>query len=166
MKQNERIKDIIIAVLLIVIFIYFILGINSLSHGDKMGFFNLRCYIMSSDSDESNANAGDLIVATKIKTENIKENDSIIYKKNNRLYIEEAKENNLQDKEVVGKFLFKVKGLGNIAMFMRTPLGIINILMIFVCAIIIIKKIVKNREESSQDDLKTIESDNQNKNEN
>lgn len=131
-----------------------------------MGFFNFRCYIMSSDSDESNANAGDLIVATKIKTENIKENDSIIYKKNNRLYIEEAKENNLQDKEVVGKFLFKVKGLGNIAMFMRTPLGIINILMIFVCAIIIIKKIVKNREESSQDDLKTIESDNQNKNEN
>lgn len=166
MKQNERIKDIIIAVLLIVIFIYFILGINSLSHGDKMGFFNFRCYIMSSDSDESNANAGDLIVATKIKTENIKENDSIIYKKNNRLYIEEAKENNLQDKEVVGKFLFKVKGLGNIAMFMRTPLGIINILMIFVCAIIIVKKIVKNREESLQDDLKTIESDNQNKNEN
>lgn len=162
MKQNERIKDVIIAVLLIIIFIYFILGMRSLSRGDKMGFFNLRFYIMSSDSNEANTNAGDLIVATKIKKENIKENDSIIYKKNNRLYIEEAKGNNLKDEEVSGKLLFRMKGLGNIALFMRTPLGIINILMIFICAVIIIKKIVKIREDDLSEEKKTMESNTQN----
>ena len=164
MKQNERIKDIIIAVLLIIIFIYFILGLSSLSRGDKMGFFNLRFYIMSSDSSESNTNAGDLIVATKIKKENIKDNDSIIYKKNNRLYIEEANGDNFKNEDVSGKLLFRMKGLGNIALFMRTPLGIINILMIFVCAVIIIKKITNSREDLP-DEAKTIELNSQNKDE-
>ncbi len=145
MEKNERIKDIIIAVLLIIIFIYFILGINSMSHGNKMGFFNLRFYIMSSDSNEVNTNTGDLIVATKIKKAKIKENDSVIYKKNNKLYIEEAKDNNIQEQEIMGKLLFRIKGLGNIALFMKTPLGIINILMIFVCVIIIVRKIAQNK---------------------
>lgn len=146
-SKIEKAKDIGIAVLLIIIFIYFILGINSLSHGDKMGFFNLRFYIMSSESIETNSNAGDLVVASKIKPEKVKENDRIIYKKNNRIFIKNAGKTEQQNNEIVGKVLFKIKGLGNIAMFMKTPLGILNMLMIALCVGIIIKKITQNKEE-------------------
>ncbi|MBR1654163.1 MAG: hypothetical protein IJ690_04350 [Clostridia bacterium] len=146
-SKVEKVKDICIAVLLIIIFIYFILGINSLSHGDKMGFFNLRFYIMSSESVETSSNAGDLVVARKIKPERVKENDRIIYKKNNRTYIKNADISDQQNGEVVGKVLFKIRGLGNIAMFMKTPLGILNMLMIALCVVIIIKKITQNKEE-------------------
>lgn len=146
-SKVEKAKDICIAVLLIIIFIYMILGINSLSHGDKMGFFNLRFYIMSSESVETNSNAGDLVVARKIKPEKVKENDRIIYKKNNRTYIKDAGVSEEQNGEIVGKVLFKIKGLGNIAMFMKTPLGILNMLMIALCVVIIIKKITQNKEE-------------------
>lgn len=170
----EKIKTICIILLSIILFIYLALGINNMRNGGKMGFFTLRFYIMSSVSNESGTSTGDLIVANNTKANNIKENDDIIYKRNNTMIIKKViktenkdNENNIfiendnantnskiENDKIMGKVLFKIKGVGNIAMFIQTPLGTVNIILIFVCILILIRKIftANNNDSDNNDD--------------
>ncbi|MBR2240206.1 MAG: hypothetical protein IJ890_02320 [Clostridia bacterium] len=159
----EKVKNVCIIVLSIILFIYLVLGINSMMHGEKMGFFNLRFYIMSSDSKEANTTLGDLVIAKKININKIKENDNIIYKRDNKMFIKKVikidneqgsnifvKEDDvisneiIENAEIMGKVLTVQKGFGNIALFIKSPIGAFNMLMIMICVIIIIKKLMKN----------------------
>ena len=173
-EVSEKIKDILIVVLSIVLVVYLVLGINSIAHGDKFGFFNLRFYIVSSDVNNSETSSYDLINTTKIKKEKVKENNTIVYKKNNRtyvdrvvldkynnLYVESENINNqgsLQDIDVQGKVIGTAKGFGNLAIFLKSPLGVFNMVMIAVCVAIIIKKINDNNksteDRTEKDDMK------------
>ena len=171
----EKLKDIAIIILSIILLVYLILGITSMLHGDKMGFFNLRFYIMSSDSEETNSSLGDLVVAKKIKAKKIKKDDNIIYKRNNHVYAkkviktesqEEIKiyvekistssnENSIEqieNDEIMAKVLFKVRGIGNIAVFIKSPLGLLNMIMIGLCIVIILKKMKRNEQDEDNDD--------------
>ena len=154
-----------------------IIGIKSISSGGKMGFYTLRFFIMSSDSAETSTNDGDLIVANKMRVSKLKENDVIIYKLNNRYVIKKIekfeKEDNNRDisiyvkksvkdsendeyekvdnKDIAGKELFKIKGVGNVALFIKSPMGALNLLVILLCTYIILKKIAeKNKEQESK----------------
>ncbi len=161
----EKVKNVCIIVLSIILFIYLVLGINSMMHGEKMGFFNLRFYIMSSDSKEANTTLGDLVIAKKININKIKENDNIIYKRDNKMFIKKVikidneqgsnifvKEDDvisneiIENAEIMGKVLTVQKGFGNIALFIKSPIGAFNMLMIMICVIIIIKKLMKNNK--------------------
>lgn len=172
-EKIEKIKTLVIILLSIILFVYLVLGINSITHGGKLGFFSLRFYIMSDNSEESNTTTGDLVIARKTKPNKIKANDNIIFKKDNSMYITnvtESKNNqgestyfvkatnmttneNLNDVEILGKVITRIRGIGNIAMFIQSPLGTLNLLFITICIIILIKKIVENNED------KTIDSD-------
>lgn len=165
-KKVDKIKDILIGLLSIVLVIYLILGINSIAHGDKFGFFNLRFYISSSDS--SDASMGDLVISRKIKAPKVKENDKIVYKRNNKVFINKVvnekmdnTENQLcvinnnekvsiNDVDVVAKVLCTTKGFGNMAMFIKSPIGMLNMLLIALCIVIIVKKIISNKQEQPQ----------------
>lgn len=170
-ELSERIKDICIVILSIILFVYLVLGINSMIHGDKMGFFNLRFYIMSSNSTETNSSLGDLVVAKKTNISKIKKDDDIIYKRNNRMYVKKVirtdsdnggniyiendnviSNETVKDVEIMGKVLFKVGGFGNIAMFIQSPIGALNMAMIAVCIFLIIKKMTRNSQDSNGDD--------------
>lgn len=173
MKKNvEKIKDISIVVLSIILVIYLILGINSISHGDKFGFFNLRFYIMSYDSQETNASLGDLVISTRTRTSRVKENDKIVYKKNNRVFINkvfsETNENNekqlyvlnennkenINDVDVIAKVACVTKGFGNMAMFLKSPIGMFNMFMIGVCIFLLAKKIMSNQPKTIDNNSK------------
>lgn len=172
-KKVDKIKDILIGLLSIVLVIYLILGINSIAHGDKFGFFNLRFYISSSDS--SDASMGDLVISRKIKAPKVKENDKIVYKRNNKVFINKVvnekmdnTENQLcvinnnekvsiNDVDVVAKVLCTTKGFGNMAMFIKSPIGMLNMLLIALCIFIIVKKIISNKQEQPQ--IQTIETE-------
>lgn len=165
-KKVDKIKDILIGLLSIVLVIYLILGINSIAHGDKFGFFNLRFYISSSDS--SDASMGDLVISRKIKAPKVKENDKIVYKRNNKVFINKVvneKMDNIEnqlcvinnnekvsinDVDVVAKVLCTTKGFGNMAMFIKSPIGMLNMLLIALCIVIIVKKIISNKQEQPQ----------------
>ena len=172
-KKVDKIKDILIGLLSIVLVIYLILGINSIAHGDKFGFFNLRFYISSSYS--SDASMGDLVISRKIKAPKVKENDKIVYKRNNKVFINKVvnekmdnTENQLcvinnnekvsiNDVDVVAKVLCTTKGFGNMAMFIKSPIGMLNMLLIALCIFIIVKKIISNKQEQPQ--IQTIETE-------
>lgn len=170
-EKIEKIKTLVIILLSIILFVYLVLGINSITHGGKLGFFSLRFYIMSDNSEESNTTTGDLVIAKKTKPNKIKANDNIIFKKDNSMYITnvtESKNNqgestyfvkatnmttneNLNDVEILGKVITRIRGIGNIAMFIQSPLGTLNLLFITICIIILIKKIVENNEDETID---------------
>ena len=82
---------------------------------------------------------------------------SLIVKKvvegnDNKLYIETSKNQyELNDIEVHGKVIGRAKGLGNIAMFLKSPVGIVNLLLIALCVLIIIKKISDNNKKLLED---------------
>lgn len=170
-EKIEKIKTLVIILLSIILFVYLVLGINSITHGGKLGFFSLRFYIMSDNSEESNTTTGDLVIAKKTKPNKIKANDNVIFKKDNSMYITnvtESKNNqgestyfvkatnmttneNLNDVEILGKVITRIRGIGNIAMFIQSPLGTLNLLFITICIIILIKKIVENNEDETID---------------
>lgn len=171
----KKLRNIFIIALCIILFVYLSICINSYINGNKIGIFSFRFYIMSSNSSESGVNSGDLVIAKNIKIEDIKENDDIIYKRNDSLVVKKIKivENNnghinfyIQDDEVinnekvenaqiVGKVVFKINGFGNFALFAQSPLGTCSILAIAICIFIIINKIVRTlKEGKSQDELK------------
>lgn len=174
-KKTDKIKDILIGVLSIILVIYMILGINSIAHGDKFGFFNLRFYISSSESGDAEASMGDLIISRRIKAPKVKENDKIVYKRNNKVFvnkvINEKKENNenqlcvinnnekvsINDVDVVAKVLCTTKGFGNMAMFIKSPIGMLNMFMIALCIVILIKKIMSNKQEDTE--IQTIDNE-------
>ena len=173
----ERIKTICIILLSIILFIYLAIGIFNMSKGGKMGFFSLRFYIMASDSNEAGTSSGDLIIARKMNVKRLKQNDDVIYQKNNimiikkvskaennagniSIYVENDKNNSeekLDNAHIVGKVLHRVKGIGNVAMFIQSPLGTVNLILIVICIFILIKKLMYNNK--SDDDEESISND-------
>lgn len=169
----EKAKSICIIILLIIFFVFLIIGINNLANGKKMGFFTLRFFIMSSDSAETNSSTGDLIVGRKVLVNHIKENDDIVFNKNNKMIIKKvikvSNENNeygiqveddknessekVENKEIMAKVLFKVRGIGNIAMFIQSPLGMFNMILIIFCVFVIVGKIINNNKEVEVDKI-------------
>lgn len=172
-SKIERAKTICIIILSIILFVFLTIGINNMTHGGKMGFFTLRFFIMSTDSSETSSSAGDLVVANKTKAAKIKENDIIIYKRNNVLAIkkvismedENGKTNlhiendkmltneKIEDVEIMGKVLFTVKGIGNVAMFIQSPLGMLNIFLLICCIFIIISKMINGNKEVEEEKI-------------
>ena len=181
--ESKKIRNTCIVLLFIILFVYLVIFVNSIMNGNKVGFFSYRFYIMSTDSTESDTNVGDLIIAKNVKAKDIKVNDSIIFKKNDSMVIKKVigtDENdgntniyiendsvifneNIQNAQIYGKVVHIVKGLGNVARFIQSPLGSINILLIVLCIFIIIKKISANMKS---EDVETNENKESEKNEN
>ena len=169
--RNKRIRNICIIVLCVILFIYMVICVNSIMNKNKIGFFSYKFYIMSSDSLESNIKTGDLVIAKDIKVEDFKENDDVIYARKDNLIVKKVirvdkngSEVNLiipNDKEILdekienthieGKVVHVIRGLGNVALFIQSPMGTLNILIIAVCLFIIVKKIGKEVKEKSED---------------
>lgn len=169
--KNKRVRNISIFLLCIILFIYLAIGINSIISKNKLGLFSLKFYIMSSDSTEANKKAGDLIVAENTKVDNIKENDYIIYQKDDELFIKKVikvdsqngkvnlyiendnvlSNEKMQDAQIMGKVLFSIKGLGNVALFIQSPLGTLNVFIIMICIFIIVRKISKTIQDDKED---------------
>lgn len=171
--KNKNIRNICICLLCIILFIYLTICINSYMNNNKIGFFSYRFYIMSSDSSEANINSGDFVVAKSIKIEDIKKDDNIIYqidddmivKKvrdvqningNVSLYVQEDlkilndKDNN---SKIIGKVKFKIKGIGNFALFLQNPVGVCSMIITIGCIIIIIKKVNQNLNDDLEDEV-------------
>ena len=149
----KKIRNIFIIALCIILFVYLSICINSYINGNKIGIFSFRFYIMSSNSSDSEVNSGDLVIAKNVKIEDIKENDDIIYKRNDSLVVKKIKDDNVinnekvEDAQIIGKVIFSINGFGNFALFAQSPIGTCSILAIAVCIFIIINKIVKTLTE-------------------
>lgn len=122
--------------------------------------FGYKPFIVLSGSMRGTFNYGDLIVTKEIDTKELKVGDVISFRNskdfvtthrivgmsstNSKCYITKGDNNNDRDleevcpKQVEGKYLYKIAGLGNIVLFIQRPIGfIIMMSMIIVLCIYI-----------------------------
>ena len=174
--QNQRkirkLKLIVLIILIPILLISLVILINSYVRPNEVpSFLGWKPFIVLSGSMETQISAGDLVVVKQVDTNTLKKGDIIAFKENDIVithrideiiqeenttkYITKGDNNNTQDvgyvlpEQVEGVYQFKVARLGNLAMFIQTPLGMIVCLSIPVIIIVLLQAAnsKKEREE-------------------
>lgn len=181
-KLKQTFNIIIFILLLIILFVYFVILVNSIINKEAtLNFFRWKPFIVVSDSIEADVYAGDMAIVKDVKLENLQIGDTIVYRRENDAAIKkikDIKQENGESKIIIendnviknesinsyieGKYMFKIPGLGNIMLFLQTPLGGIILFSIFIYIICIIKLISSRSsneeiEEEKAKDEKTNE---------
>ncbi len=163
MQKFKKIISIVILVVLIpILFVSMVILINSYTHPNKIpSFFGWKPFIVLSGSMETQISVGDVVVVKEVDTNTLKKGDIIAFNENNIVithrineviyedgktkYITKGDNNNTQDsgyvtpEQVEGVFQFKISRLGNLAMFVQTPIGMIVCLSIPVIILVVIQ---------------------------
>ncbi len=163
MKKIKKIFSILILIILIpILVVSSVILINSYKYPDKVpSFFGWKPFIVLSGSMESEISVGDIVVVKEVDTSKLKKGDIIAFKQNEVVithrideiknedgitkYITKGDNNNTQDKgyvlpeQIEGVFQYKVSRLGNLAMFIQTPTGMVVTLSIPILLLILIQ---------------------------
>lgn len=169
-KIKKAISIIAILILLPILLMSIVILVDSYTHPDEVpSFFGWKPFIVLSGSMETQISAGDIVVVKEIDTNELKKGDIIAFKDGNIVithridevteidgktqYITKGDNNSTQDigyvlpEQVEGVFKFKIARLGNIAMFIQTPLGMIVCLSIPIIIIILLQTADDKREK-------------------
>lgn len=176
MKKLKKIISIIILIILLpVLIVNSVILINSYTKPDEIpSFMGWKPFIVLSGSMETEIKTGDIVVVKEVPIEEIKLNDIIAFKEDGivithriveikdenglRKYITKGDNNNVQDsgfvlkEQIEGIYKFRIEGLGNLAMFIQTPIGMLVCLSIPLGILLLIqmsdnKKIQKEQRE-------------------
>lgn len=176
MKKIKKIISIIVLILLLpVLIVNSVILINSYTKPDEIpSFMGWKPFIVLSGSMETEIKTGDIVVVKEVPIEDIKLNDIIAFKEDGivithriveikdesglRKYITKGDNNNVQDsgfvlnEQIEGVYQFRIEGLGNLAMFIQTPIGMLVCLSIPLGILLLIqmsdnKKIQKEQRE-------------------
>jgi len=183
MKIAKKVLSVfILVVLLPVLFVNLVILVNSYTKPNEVpSFFGWKPFIVLSGSMETQIYAGDLVVVKEVNTNTLKENDIIAFREDDIVithriidiknengeirYITKGDNNNTQDNgyvvpsQVEGLYQFKISRLGNLAMFIQTPIGIIVSLSIPLLILLIIQVIDTRREKAYFDEKMDREKD-------
>ncbi len=169
-KIKKAISIIVILILIPILLISIVILIDSHTHPNEVpSFFGWKPFIVLSGSMETQISAGDIVVVKEIDTNELKKGDIIAFKDGNIVithridevteidgktqYITKGDNNNTQDigyvspEQIEGVFKFKVSRLGNLAMFIQTPLGMIVCLSIPIIIIILLQTADSKKEK-------------------
>ena len=169
-KIKKAISIIVILILLPILLMSIVILVDSYTHPNEVpSFFGWKPFIVLSGSMETQISAGDIVVVKEIDTNELKKGDIIAFKDGNIVithridevteidgktqYITKGDNNNTQDigyvlpEQVEGVFKFKIAHLGNIAMFIQTPLGMIVCLSIPIIIIILLQTTDSKKEK-------------------
>lgn len=169
-KIKKAISIIAILILLPILLMSIVILVDSYTHSDEVpSFFGWKPFIVLSGSMETQISAGDIVVVKEIDTNELKKGDIIAFKDGNIVithridevteidgktqYITKGDNNNTQDigyvspEQIEGVFKFKVSRLGNLAMFIQTPLGMIVCLSIPIIIIILLQTADSKKEK-------------------
>ena len=180
------IKKVISIIILIILFpILFVNGVilvDSIIHPDEIpGFFEWKPFIVLSSSMESEIFSGDLAIVKEVDTKEIKKNDIIAFQENGVVithrvvdiveengevkYITKGDNNETVDsgfvkpEQVEGVFVRRIERLGNLAMFMQTPIGMVVSLSIPIILLLIVQKIENDRNRKAEKEFSEKEKD-------
>ena len=169
-KIKKAISIIVILILIPILLISIVILVDSHTHPNEVpSFFGWKPFIVLSGSMETQISAGDIVVVKEIDTNELKKGDIIAFKDGNIVithridevteidgktqYITKGDNNSTQDigyvlpEQVEGVFKFKIARLGNIAMFIQTPLGMIVCLSIPIIIIILLQTADSKKEK-------------------
>lgn len=191
-KTKKVISVIILIILIPILFVNGVILVNSFLHPDEIpSFFGWKPFIVLSGSMETEICSGDLAIVKEVDTNFLKENDIIAFKQDDfvtthrivkiieengiRKYKTKGDNNNIEDSEYIleeqieGLYQFKIEGLGNLAMFTQTPIGMIVCLSIPICIILLIQKTdskknkedAKNNEQQLKEEIERLKQQNE-----
>ena len=167
----KKVVSIIIVILLLpILFVSGVILINSIiSPNEIPSFFGWKPFIVLSGSMETEIFPGDIVVVKEIDAKDLKENDVIAFKSGDIVvthrvieikedeglvkYITKGDNNNTRDMgyvlpdNVEGLYKFKISKLGNLAMFIQTPAGMICTLSIPILLLLLLRIREKNLEQ-------------------
>ena len=167
----KKVVSIIIVILLLpILFVSGVILINSIIIPDEIpSFFGWKPFIVLSGSMETEIFPGDIVVVKEIDAKDLKENDVIAFKSGDIVvthrvieikedeglvkYITKGDNNNTRDMgyvlpdNVEGLYKFKISKLGNLAMFIQTPAGMICTLSIPILLLLLLRIREKNLEQ-------------------
>lgn len=169
---SKILLTIVIIVLAPIIFYESVIIIDSYVHPDEVpSFFGWKPFIVMSGSMETNIMTGDLVVVKETNLDTLKEGDIIafkegkivithrivdIYEENNEIrYITKGDNNNTEDKgyvtnsQIEGLYQFKIPRLGNLAMFVQTPIGCVVAISIPLLLLLLIQLIYSKKEQKN-----------------
>lgn len=166
--ENDKIKvkNIIFIVLIsIVLFIYLVILVNSfMNKRNKNRLFPYTTCVAIENIENPKIDKGDLIIIKAIDVSEIQAGDIVVFEKSGSMVIKpvlQVKDDKGTKKlivdsdevvskqsftsEIKGKSVRTIKGLGNIAIFVKTPLGTLVILTMLICVIALIRKISNHK---------------------
>lgn len=192
--MKKLISIIALIILIPILFVNGVILINSYMNPNEIpSFFGWKPFIVLSGSMETEIYAGDLAVVKE--SESVKKGDIIAFKTDEDLvithrivevikedgqvkYITKGDNNNTEDQgyvlpeQIEGIYQFKVSRLGNLAMFIQTPIGMIAGLSIPLIILILLQivdskkdreymKEKGNKERSMQEEIDRLRKQNE-----
>ena len=169
-KIKNVISSIIFIILLAILFVSSVILVNSYVYPDKIpSFLGWKPFIVLSGSMETQIMTGDLIVVKEVDTNTLKENDIIAFKENEMVvthrivrvekvdgktkYITKGDNNSAEDngyvlgEQIEGLYQFRIAKLGNLAMFIQTPIGMVICLSIPLIILILMQTVDSRKEK-------------------
>ena len=158
---KKVISIIVLIILLPILFINGVILINSFTNPDEIpSFFGWKPFIVLSGSMETEIFAGDVAVVKE--TDSFKKGDIIAFKTDEDLvithriveiieedgqtkYITKGDNNNTEDngyvlpEQIEGIYQFKMSRVGNMAMFVQTPIGMVTCLSIPIIILVLLQ---------------------------
>lgn len=176
-KIKITLSIIILIILLPILFVNIVILVDSYRNPSEIpSFFSWKPFIVLTGSMEQEISSGDLAIVKEVDTNTLKEGDIIAFKvdnivithrivkiiddNNEKKFITKGDNNSTQDEgyvkdgQIEGIYKFKIKGLGDIAMFLQTTKGVVLCLSIPIVLLILLQIIqnIDNRREMKQKD--------------
>lgn len=179
-KLKVVLSSIVLVILAPILFFSLVILINSYTNPDEVpSFFGWKPFIVLSGSMETEIYSGDVAVVKEVDISEIKENDIIAFKDDDIVithrvvdiieedgkvkYKTKGDNNNVEDngyvlaEQVEGIYRFKIRRLGNLAMFAQTPIGMIVCLSIPLGLLLLIQMLDSRGNKKSQDREKELQ---------
>ena len=169
-KLNKVVSIIILIILIPILFVNGVILVNSFMHPDEIpSFFGWKPFIVLSGSMETEIDAGDVAVVKETDTASLKKGDIIAFKSGEIVithriydiiqeegetrYITKGDNNNAEDngyvlpEQIEGVYQFKISRLGNIEMFIQTPIGMIVCLSVPFIILVLVQIVDSKRNQ-------------------
>lgn len=173
-KIKKFISIIILIIILPILFVNVVILVDSVVHPNEVpGFFGYKPFIVLSGSMKKEINSGDLVLTKEIDPKTLKKGDiisfregeivvthrivDIVEKDGEKGFVTKGDNNEANDLNIVkfenveGIYLNKISGLGNVAMFIQTPTGIIISLSIPLAILICINLMQANSNKNDEE---------------
>lgn len=193
MKIIKKLLTILVMLILLsILFVSGVILVNSYIHPDEVpSFFGWKPFIVLSGSMEAQIMPGDIVVVKEVDVNTLKRNDIIAFKEDNVVithriievieengkvkYKTKGDNNNIEDggyvlqSQVEGLYQFRIGKLGNLALFIQTPIGMvvcISIPLMMLALVQIVdsrkgKEIIAEKEKSMEEEIEKLRKQNE-----
>lgn len=169
-KFKKIVSVLLLLILLPILFVSATILVDSYVHPDEVpSFWGWKPFIVLSGSMETQISPGDVVIVKETDAENLKKGDIIAFKDGDvvithridevvekdgkKEYVTKGDNNTTKDvgyvlpEQVEGVFKLKIARLGNLAMFVQTPAGMIVCLSIPIIIIILLQSSDSRKEK-------------------